>query len=169
MPPMPFASRSLSGPASRGYHHNVIPADVIRLPALRPAQLLAVQTHLLEAAAGGGPVLLLFQLTDNIISLGRYHIYGGPQARGGISAYRRLTGGRIITGGRGWTGCSIVSPSRTAPLSERDARLRPEQVMNRYVRGAIAAIRDLGADCFYPGRDAITCNGRELALCTFEE
>jgi hypothetical protein len=41
--------------------------------------------------------------------------------------------------------------------------------MNRYVRGAMAGLRALGLDCFYPGRDAITCDRREVALCTFEE
>jgi hypothetical protein len=64
---------------------------------------------------------------------------------------------------------SVVLPSRTAALDGRDAKLRPEQVMNRHVRGAIAATRAMGADCFYPGRDAVTCGARELAMCTFEE
>jgi hypothetical protein len=41
--------------------------------------------------------------------------------------------------------------------------------MNRYLRGALAGLRALGLDCFYPGRDAITCQRREIGLCTFEE
>ncbi len=113
--------------------------------------------------------LLLYQFQEKVVSIGRYHPYRGPALRGGIAAYRRLTGGRIINPGPRWLGCSLILPSRTGLLGERDAHLRPDQVMNRYSRGAMAAIRTLGADCFYPGRDAITCNRREVAMCTFEE
>jgi len=155
----------------RSYHRIVPQLDVIRLPAVEPLRLLGLQLHLLEAVkrTDRPPVLLLFQLPGELISLGRYHLYEGPSARGAITTYRRLTGGRIINPGGGWMGCALILPSRTAALAERDASLRPEQVMNRYTRGALAAMRALGADCFYPGRDAITCNGRELAMCTFEE
>jgi len=155
----------------RGYDRIVTYPDVICLPAMEPLDLLGLQLHLLDTVKSGdtAPVLLLFQLPGEIISLGRYHLYDGPASRAGISAYRRLTGGRIINQGTGWIGCSLILPSRTAALNERDAKLRPEQVMNRYARGAIAGLRALGIDCFYPGRDAITCAGRELAMCTFEE
>ena len=133
--------------------------------------LLGLQLHLLDSVKSGdtAPVLLIFQVSGEVVSLGRYHLYDGPTSRGGVNAYRRLTGGRIISQGTGWIGCALILPSRTAALSERDAGLRPEQVMNRYARGAIAALRALGVDCFYPGRDAITCGGRELAMCSFEE
>jgi hypothetical protein len=40
--------------------------------------------------------------------------------------------------------------------------------MNRYARGLLSAMRELGIDCFYPGRDAITFDQREIAMCTFE-
>ena len=40
--------------------------------------------------------------------------------------------------------------------------------MNRYARGLLAGMRALGIDCFYPGRDAITFEQREIAMCTFE-
>ncbi len=145
--------------------------EVIRLPAVEPSELVGLQLHLLDAVKGAGaaPVLLLFQFPGQILSLGRYHLYDGPASHGGVAAYRRLTGGRIINPGAGWIGCSLILPSRPAALAARDAKLRPEQVMNRYVRGAMTALRAIGADCFYPGRDAITCGGRELGMCTFEE
>ncbi len=145
--------------------------DIVCLPALAPAELLGLQLHFLDAVASGesAPVLLLYQLQGKVISIGGYQLYDGPASRGEISAYRRLTGGRTINHGAGWVGCSLIAPSRTALLEHRDTKLRPEQVMNRYVRGAIAGLRALGLDCFYPGRDAITCNRREIALCTFEE
>ena len=155
----------------RGYDQIVAGVDVICLPAVEPLDLLGLQLHLLDSVKRGdtAPVLLLFQLPGDIISLGRYHLYAGPASRLDITAYRRLTGGRIINQGAGWFGCSLILASRTAALGERDAGLRPEQVMNRYARGAIAGLQALGLDCFYPGRDAITCAGRELAMCTFEE
>jgi lipoate-protein ligase A len=138
---------------------------------VEPANLLGLQFHLMRTVSDGAtaPLMLLYQFPGNVISLGRYHLYGGPSSRGAIGAYRRLTGGRIINPGAGWIGCSLVLPSRAALLAERDARIRPEQVMNRYTRGALVGLRKLGADCFYPGRDTITCAGRELAMCTFEE
>jgi hypothetical protein len=53
-------------------------------------------------------------------------------------------------------------------LKEDSARLKPDQIMNRYARGLLAGLRAFGLDCFYPGRDAITFERRELAMCTFE-
>jgi hypothetical protein len=40
--------------------------------------------------------------------------------------------------------------------------------MNRYARGLLMGLRELGLECFYPGRDAITFERREIAMCTFE-
>jgi hypothetical protein len=161
----------LSSVYLRGYHRTVNAPEVIHLPAVKPLDLLGLQLHLMETVRSGeaAPTLLLFQFPGQVISLGRYHLYGGPTSRAGIDAYRRLTGGRIINPGSGWAGCALILPSRTAALGDRDANLRPEQVMNRCGRGALAAMRGLGLDCFYPGRDAVTCAGREIAMCTFEE
>ena len=63
---------------------------------------------------------------------------------------------------------ALIHPSRTALLPDRDIKLKPDLVMNRYVRGILAGLRSLGLECFYPGRDAITFERREIALCTFE-
>jgi lipoate-protein ligase A len=151
--------------------------DVIRLPELEPATLPGLQIHLLDTIGqhDAEAILLLFQIPGEVISIGRYHLYPGPETRGGITGYRRLTGGRIINPAAGWICCSLLLPSRRAfpggdgQRAGRMPALRPDQVMNRGARGAIAALRAMGADCFYPGRDAITCAGRELAMCTFEE
>jgi len=148
--------------------------SVIRLPELEPAKLPGLQLYLLDrlrSDGGAEPLLLLFQLPGEVISIGRYHLYRGPETRGGITAYRRLTGGRIVNPGDGWICCSLLLPGRDAFPGDRGKQpaLRPDQVMNRCARGALAALRAMGTDCFYPGRDAITCGGRELAMCTFEE
>jgi lipoate-protein ligase A len=102
------------------------------------------------------------------LPLGRYHLYDGPAQRAGFSTWRRLTGGRVVGAGPGWFNLALILPSRDALLPAHDLKLKPDQVMNRYVRGLLAGLRELGLECFYPGRDAVTFERRELAMCTFE-
>jgi hypothetical protein len=73
-----------------------------------------------------------------------------------------------VGAGDGWLGLALVLPKWGALLPKRDANLKPEQVMNRYARGLLTGLRALGLECFYPGRDAITAERREVAMCTFE-
>jgi lipoate-protein ligase A len=142
----------------------------VTLPAIEPARLLGLEAHLLEtvAARQSAPVLIIHASGGRMLSLGRYHLYEGAAQRDGLTAWRRMTGGRVAGAGEGWLGLALILPSRTALLSEGDRHLKPDQVMNRYVRGLLAALRTLGLDAFYPGRDAITVDRRELAMCTFE-
>jgi len=137
---------------------------------VEPWHLLGLQGHLLEAVATREtrPVLLIYTIPGRILSLGRYHLYDGVPERADLSAYRRFTGGRVVGAGEGWFGLALILPSREALLPDRDIKLKPDQVMNRYVRGVLAGLRDLGLDCFYPGRDAVTTERREIAMCTFE-
>ena len=144
--------------------------DVITVPALDPDDLLGLELHFLDAVARleTPPVLLIYASPGRSISIGRYHLYCGPRERDGISVTRRLTGGRVVGAGQGWLGLALILPTRTALLKEDTTRLKPEQIMNRYARGILTALRALGVDCFYPGRDAITFEQREIAMCTFE-
>ena len=144
--------------------------DIVTLQSVDPWHLLGLQAHLLEAVATKEtrPVLLIYTMRGRMLSLGRYHPYDGPIERAGLSALRRLTGGRVVGAGEGWLGLALILPSRDALLPDRDIKLKPDQVMNRYVRGLLAALRDLGLECFYPGRDTITFERREIAMCTFE-
>src|SRR5258708_10104422 len=102
------------------------------------------------------------------ISIGCYHLYSGAPEREGINVMRRLTGGRVVGAGQGWLGLALILPTRTALLKEDVTRIKPDQIMNRYARGLLSAMRAIGIDCFYPGRDAITFEHREIAMCTFE-
>jgi lipoate-protein ligase A len=140
------------------------------LQGAEPWHLLGLEAHLLEAVATkeARPVLLIYTMRGRMLSLGRYHLYDGPIERGGLSALRRFSGGRVVGAGEGWLGLALILPSRAALLPDRDIKLKPDQVMNRYVRGLLAGLRDLGLECFYPGRDAITFERREIAMCTFE-
>ena len=144
--------------------------DVILAPALAADDLLGLQLHFLDAIAmrQTPPVLLIYASPGRSISIGRYHRYCGAPERDGINVTRRLTGGRVVGAGQGWLSLALILPTRTALLKEETARLKPDQVMNRYARGLLTAIRALGIECFYPGRDAITFEQREIAMCTFE-
>lgn len=144
--------------------------DAVYIPGIRSSELLALQLYFLEAVKSGlcEPILITYELPERAVALGRYHLYAGPETCGGIGAYRRLTGGRVIGAGDGWIGCALILPSRDWLLPQKNPGLKPEQVMNRYVRGLLAGLRSLGADGFYPGRDAITIDRREIAICSFE-
>jgi lipoate-protein ligase A len=144
--------------------------DVIFAPAIAPDDLLGLQLHFLDAVATREtpPVLLIYGSVGRAVSVGRYHLYGGPIEREGINVMRRLTGGRVVGAGQGWMGLALILPTRTALLKEDISRLKSDQIMNRYNRGLLSAMRALGIDCFYPGRDAITFDQREIAMCTFE-
>jgi lipoate-protein ligase A len=144
--------------------------DVIFAPALAPDDLIGIELHLLDAVVTRAtpPVLLIYASPGRAVSIGRYHLYGGEEERDGINVMRRLTGGRVIGAGQGWLGLALILPTRTALLNEDDTRLKPEQIMNRYARGLLTAMRAIGIECFYPGRDAITFEQREIAMCTFE-
>jgi len=144
--------------------------DVIVAHALAPNALIGLQSLLLDAVVTRqtAPVALIYTSSGRCISIGRYHLYAGSAEKRGIRAYRRLTGGRVVGAGEGWLGLALILPSRIALLKEDASRLKPEQIMNRYARGLLAGLRALGLDCFYPGRDAITFEGRELAMCSVE-
>jgi lipoate-protein ligase A len=144
--------------------------EAIVRPAISPWDLLGLELHLLEAVAARRrePVLVVYATPGCAVSLGRYHLYSGAPERDGIVAMRRLTGGRAVGAGEGWAGLALVVPNWGALLPERDANLKPDQLMNRYARGLLAGLRALGLECFYPGRDAITIEQREVAMCTFE-
>ena len=144
--------------------------DVIFAPALALDDLLGLELHFLDTVARRetAPVLLIYASAGRAVSIGRYHLYGGPAERDGINVTRRLTGGRVVGAGQGWLGIALVLPTRTALLKEDVARIKPDQIMNRYVRGILTGMRAIGIDSFYPGRDAITFDHREIAMCTFE-
>jgi lipoate-protein ligase A len=144
--------------------------DVILAPALAPISLVGLELYLLEQVVTRqtAPALLIYSSPGRYISIGRYHLYAGVAERAGIGAFRRLSGGRVVGAGDGWLGLALIFPSRNALLKEDAARLKPDQIMNRYARGLLAGLRSLGLDCFYPGRDAITFEHREVAMCSFE-
>ena len=144
--------------------------DLVVASALAPDTLLGLEAHLLDriVARETAPVALVYSLAGRCVSIGRYRLYAGAAERGGIGAMRRFTGGRVVGGGAGWIGLALMLPNRAALLKEDASRLKPDQIMNRYARGMLAGLRSIGLDCFYPGRDAITFEAREIAMCSYE-
>jgi len=148
----------------------VVHLGAIVLPSISSWDLLGFELHFLEVVGShqAEPALIVYATPGQAVSIGRYHLYSGAAEHDGIIATRRLTGGRAVAGGKGWINLALVVPQRGSLLPQRDTNLKPDQVMNRYARGLLAALRSLGLECFYPGRDAITVGGREIAMCTFE-
>jgi lipoate-protein ligase A len=144
--------------------------DAIRLDSTAPGELIGLQSGLMKTVAQqrARPTLVCYRMSGRALSIGRYHVYAGPSKSAGVDAYRRLTGGRIAAAGDGWFGFCLIVPYVGALLGQNDRSLRPEQIINRYSRGVLRGLRALGLDCFYPGRDAITINRRQFALCSLE-
>ncbi|MGH7804012.1 MAG: hypothetical protein ACREQJ_06660, partial [Candidatus Binatia bacterium] len=109
--------------------------------------------------------LRAYTLREEGISAGRYHRLDGRFDR---RAWRRVSGGRAAGIGPGTLGFSLLLPHRSAFIAEDPLSLAPYQVPNRYVRGVLRALRALGVDAFYPGRDFITVNRRTIGMVTFE-
>jgi HEAT repeat protein len=148
--------------------------DLVVQPGITAAASLATDEHLLRAIPGWdiskrAGVLRVYATPEDTLSIGRYHLV--PEdwaARGGRNACRRLTGGRILPSGAGFIGLSIVLPHRSALVSNDPLALAPQQVLNRCVRGILAAFKDIGVPAFYPGLDLVTVDHRALAALSFE-
>jgi lipoate-protein ligase A len=82
---------------------------------------------------------------------------------------RRHSGGRAAAFGAGFVGVTLVLSARGALADSGAAALRPEQVMNRYVRGILGGLERHGVPALYPGRDTITVRRRQLAVVAFTE
>ena len=138
--------------------------------AIEPAHGLATDRHCLNGfqRSGRAPlaVLRVFAMSGERISAGRYHRLGAGARDKGV--WRRLSGGRAATFGDGMLGFSLLLPHRSALVSEAPLALAPYQVPNRYVRGLLRALRNLGVDAFYPGRDFVTVNRKSMGMVTFD-
>lgn len=112
--------------------------------------------------------LRVYSLRGAVVSLGRYHL--APSSRGDarVALHRRIAGGRVIPHGEGFAAVALTVPHRSALVAGEPFALRPEQALNRFVRAVLAALRGLGIDAFYPGRDRITLDRRMLGIVSLE-
>ena len=148
----------------------MLPIEFLYQENVDPTRSLATDRYFLnafqKAARARMAVLRAYTMRGGTISAGRYHRIGG--AGGGGAVWRRLSGGRAIPFGEGFLGFSLLLPHRSALVSEDPFHLSPYQVPNRYARGVLTALRALGVDAFYPGRDFLTVNRKILGMVTFE-
>lgn len=139
----------------------VVPA---RLDATSPALARAADRACLDhARATGHCVLTATRLSGDVVALGRFHQRPDADATG-VAVWRRTTGGRACAFGDGFVRLTLAMPHRSALVGADPAALAPEQVLNRAVRGPMAALERLGAAVLYPGRDLLTIARRPVAV-----
>jgi lipoate-protein ligase A len=146
--------------------------DLIVQRRLAPGGSLAADRALLdEVRAPTGArtgALRVYDLAGEVLSLGRFHLAPEDLPASGVQLWRRRSGGRAMPWGEGFVGLSLVLPHRSALVASDPLALRPEQVLNRHVRGILEACELSGVPAFYPGRDVVTVDGRLLGLVSFE-
>lgn len=117
---------------------------------------------LLARARLGEIHLHVSTLHGQLLSLGRFH---SPLPGADGRVWRRHTGGRAVAAGDGFLTITLALPSRSI-LGES---LRPEQILNRGVRGVLGWLRAMRIDPVYPGLDFITARQQRLAHLGFLE
>jgi hypothetical protein len=110
-------------------------------------------------------ILHVFTVSGDVLSIGRFHAVPEESP---LPLVRRLGGGRAAPLGEGFAGLMLALPHRAALVADEPAALAPEQVLNRAVRGLLAALEAFGVRGYYPGRDVVTAGGRVLAALGFE-
>ena len=147
------------------------PLDLIVQTGLSPEESLAADRLLLDEVARPSRecsgALRVYDLAGDVLCLGRYHL-APERSPPGIGVWRRHSGGRAMPWGAGFVGLSLALPHRSALVAPDPLALAPEQVLNRYVRGILAACELIGMPSFYPGRDLVTSDHRMLAMVSFE-
>lgn len=134
-----------------------------------PAAQRQRERALLEGAALGEIHLHVSSLQGAVLALGAFHRTPRPSSDPAARWWRRRTGGCAVASGEGFAIVTIALPHRAALVADERRALRPEQVMNRCVRGVLAWLRRAGLDPLYPGLDAITVRRRTVARLGFTE
>lgn len=133
-----------------------------------PASQQRRERALLAAAGFGESHLHLSTLNGEVLAIGAFHLDPAGGA-GEAASWRRSSGGRAVACGTGFLVLTLALPHRSALIADERHALRPEQVMNRCVRGLLAWLRRQGVDPIYPGLDAVTVGRRWLAHLGFAE
>jgi len=155
------------GEGGRAYSRRAVDVSAYHLPGVSPAHLLADARAAVHAARSGRATLRTATLPGDVVSLGRFHL-APRDAHDDGRLWRRISGGRVVPAGDGFVALALTLPHRSALESTDPYALRPEQVINRCVRGLLDALAALGVSALYPGRDAVTSGGQPLALVSFD-
>lgn len=141
---------------------------VHREVAADPRRLATRDRWLLETArATRRGTASVYDCAGDVLGLGRYHVVPSQVPGSSVRLHRRQGGGRAVPLGEGFAGLSLALPDRDALVPGGHAPLAPEQVLNRAVRGILAALEAQGVDAYYPGRDLVTARGRIIGALTF--
>lgn len=141
------------------------PGDTLLLSSAHQTDPQAQQRReqgLLVRAREGEIHLHISTLQGQLLSLGRFH---SSPPDGGARVWHRRTGGRAVAAGDGFLVITLALPGRST-LGES---LRPEQILNRGVRGVLHWLRAMRIDPVYPGLDFITAQQQRLAHLGFSE
>lgn len=114
------------------------------------------------AREGRGAILLMRRAASDGVSLGRFH----RRPPGDSPLARRLSGGRVVAIGPGILSLTAVFPSADW-LALTGPTPGPDQMLNRALRPLLSALRAVGADAFYGGRDLVTWEGGPIAVASF--
>ncbi len=117
---------------------------------------------------GRSGVLRVSAFPGDVLAAGRWHLAPPDVGALGEAFVRRPVGGRALALGEGYLAVSLLLPHRSALVADDPLALAPAQVPNRYVRGLMRALKQLGLPAFYPGRDLVTVNRRPIAAIGFE-
>ena len=144
--------------------------QVALLPRCDPARFVRVEAGLL-ARGHPAPILVIADFARPALLLGRHQRAASTidlvaaRARG-LSPQRRAGGGRTLLVSEGTIGLYLQTPPGT-PLAS--APFPPDRTTNRYVRGLLAALRQLGArQAAWFGRDFVSNSGRQVATVSQE-
>jgi hypothetical protein len=135
--------------------------DLAHLDATTAVAMRAADRACLEhARASGRCVLAAATPPGDVLALGRFH-QRPPDDVPDVALLRRTTGGRACALGDGFVRLVLALPHRSALVADQ---LAPEQVLNRAVRGPMAALQQRGIAVQYPGRDLLTVAGKPLGV-----
>jgi lipoate-protein ligase A len=147
--------------------------ELLVQPRVDAAESLAVddawRKALTDPATGQRPLLRLYELARDVLSVGRFHsVSAAPASPSNLQMHRRHSGGRCVPFGEGFVGVSLILPHRSALVAEDPFALNPSQVLNRCVRGILTGLKSSGIPAFYPGRDWVTVERRIVGMISFD-
>lgn len=138
--------------------------ELVVQAGLSPGESLATDRALVDARRAA---LRVYTLAGDVLAIGRFHAAPASRAGSGVCVTRRWSGGRAMPWGDGFVGVSLLLPHRSALVGDDPEALSPPQVLNRCVRGILAACESASVPAIYPGLDLLTVDGRLLGFVSF--
>ena len=141
-----------------------------RVPKADPATIAARDRRLLmiAEATAEASLLCVYECLGDVLGLGRFHAVPDVPEGAEVRLHRRFGGGRPVPLGEGYFGVTLALPDVSTLATGGVVRLQPEQVLNRAVRGVLAALETLGVSAYYPGRDLVTAGRKIIGALTLE-